>query len=88
MATAVLSSSLPYFPSEKQAESFWKALPQDVPEIVRVPFGFPKKLLSPLAWKAKDIQAHLTEYVVELSPEDVDNVESALAAFKSKYSVS
>lgn len=87
MATAAISSPLPYFPSEKQAESFWEAMPQELPKIVRVPFEFPKKLSSPLAWNAKDVQAHLAEYVVELSPKDVDEIESALASFKGTYLV-
>lgn len=84
---AVTLPNISYFPSERQAKSFWETIPRSFPAITRVPLGFPEKLKSPLAWKASDIKAHLSDYVIKLSPEDVAHVETALFSFKGTNNV-
>ncbi|KAK6212664.1 hypothetical protein LQW54_005086 [Pestalotiopsis sp. IQ-011] len=79
---AVTLPNISYYPSERQANSFWETIPRSFPDITRVPLGFPEKLKSPLAWKASDIKAHLSDYVIKLSLEDVAHVETALFSFK------
>jgi hypothetical protein len=86
MAAATLCP-LPYFPTDQQAKSFWEATPENFVGPSRVPLGFPEQLVSPLAWRAEDVQARLSSYVVELTKEDVDAVESALSTFKGRSDV-
>ncbi|RYP55597.1 hypothetical protein DL771_012351 [Monosporascus sp. 5C6A] len=88
MAVVGLASTVPYFPSDQQEQSFWETIPKSPPDATRVPQGFSKKLSSPLAWKADDIAHRLSAYEVQLEAGDVVAVESALGAFKGYSEIS
>jgi hypothetical protein len=54
-------------------------LPTD-PSHDSLPAGFPAKVDTPLVWTGADLQP--SEYVIELSPSDITEIEAALAQFK------
>ncbi len=51
------------------------------PEAAGLPAGFPSLVKSPLAWTSATFQSE-DEYIHALQPEDIAEIESALALFK------
>jgi len=46
-----------------------------------LPSGFPKQLSSPLVWEGKDVESS-SDWIVELSGAQLDEVDQALSHFK------
>jgi hypothetical protein len=77
--------AIPYIPSEADTARFWhEEYNKGRPRNVDVPEGYPEKLISPLAWKAQDIERNTPEWYLNLSDEDLTAIDSALARFEGK----
>jgi hypothetical protein len=48
-----------------------------------LPAGFPQKLTSPLVWEGKDIEER-SDWIYQLSDEQLDEIDAALKSFKGK----
>ncbi|KAK0871220.1 hypothetical protein LTR87_012966 [Friedmanniomyces endolithicus] len=79
------SISLPYCPSDEEAERFWQAELQNGKVSTGVPDGFPQKLRSSFAWKGADIEDKQSEWQLDLTSDEIDSVNAALAAFEAKH---
>lgn len=78
------SISLSYCPSDEEAERFWQAELQNGKVSTGVPDGFPQKLRSSFAWKGADIEDRQSEWQLDLTSDEIDSVNAALAAFEGQ----
>ena len=71
-----------YNPSETETERFWASEYSRPTPRIDVPVGFPKELVSPLAWKGSQIQDKVSEWKLDLTEEEVSWINTALADFE------
>lgn len=71
-----------YYPTELETQRFWEhqAVRETAP--VELPDGLPKEIKSTLAWKRDEIEAKQDKWRVDLSSQDVNAVDAALAQFE------
>jgi len=79
MATTCLS----YHPTELDAARFWEKQHGKTATEADVPTGYPRELHSPLAWTRAEVEKKKSEWVLELSKEDVEAIDAALAMFEA-----
>ncbi len=83
-----MATTASYVPSEQHASHFWAThhslASQEPFTESKVPDGFPEKLNSPLAWTRAEIERKRSEWVVQLSKEEIEAIEAAIASFEAQ----
>lgn len=74
-----------YTPSELDSKRFWDKAVAKEKSAQDVPDGFPKKLDSPLVWKGVDIESKSSEWKLDLTDEEIADIDNAVAMFEAKY---
>ncbi|GJC77409.1 taurine hydroxylase-like protein SAT17 [Colletotrichum liriopes] len=74
-----------YNPSDIDTQRFWDLDVARNKASLEVPFGFPAKLNSPLAWTGADIESNQSEWRLVLTSEEVAAIDVALKKFEAKY---
>lgn len=71
-----------YTPSDLDTQRFWDREDTRQKASLDVPYGFPKVLKSPLAWKGVDIEKKQPEWKLDLTVEEIAAIDAALVAFE------
>jgi hypothetical protein len=78
------ATCLSYYPSELETQQFWdRELNRDKAG-VDIPYGFPKKLDSPLAWTGAEIENKQSQWKLDLTDEEIVAIDAALAGFEGQ----
>lgn len=80
MAATVAS----YVPSDAYVERFWQKEATRPRTSLPVPDGFPRYLDSPLAWTGAEVEAKEAEWRLDLTSEEIDSIDAALAKFEGQ----
>ncbi|EPE33005.1 Clavaminate synthase-like protein [Glarea lozoyensis ATCC 20868] len=75
-----------YTPSELDTKRFWDIEASRQKTKVEIPYGFPAKLESSLAWKGEDIDVEneQAEWKLDLTDEEISAIDAALKTFEGK----
>jgi hypothetical protein len=73
-----------YNPSHQDADHFWKTQNEKQQVAPQVPKGFPRRLVSPLAWTSVEVQRKHSEWFINLEAVEIEALEVALASFECK----
>ncbi|EHK99904.1 hypothetical protein M7I_4231 [Glarea lozoyensis 74030] len=74
-----------YTPSELDTKRFWDIEASRQKTKVEIPYGFPAKLESSLAWKGEDIDVEneQAEWKLDLTDEEISAIDAALKTFEA-----
>lgn len=73
-----MAVAVAYHLSDQDVSHYWDILRGQTPPGAAIPNGFPERITSSLAWNRQEMELKPSEWIVELSTDEVESLNEAL----------